>query len=60
MMEYPDIDYINELNWLIIQLSYHTRKRKQLNEETIEEMLSLVIDLLDMLELYKHDKYDIY
>lgn len=59
-MEYPDIDYINELNWLIIQLSYHTRKRKQLNEETIEEMLSLVIDLLDMLELYKHDKYDIY
>lgn len=58
-MEYPDIDYINELNWLISELSHRIRKRKQLNEETIEEMISLVIDLLDMLQLYKHDKYDI-
>lgn len=59
-MEYSDIDYINELNWLIYRLSYHTRKRKKLNEQIIEEMLSLTLNLLDILELYKNDKYDIY
>lgn len=54
---YLDIDYINDIKWLIIRLSYHIRKAKQLDESSIDEMLSLTIDLLEMLELYKNDKY---
>lgn len=54
---YPDIDYINDIKWLIIRLSYRIRKAKQLDESSIDEMLSLTIDLLEMLELYKNDKY---
>lgn len=56
-MIYPDIDYINELYWLIMQLSLHIRKAKKLDESTINELESLTIDLLEMLELYKNDKY---
>lgn len=59
-MEYPDIDYINEILWIIQKISYHTRKRKRLDEQTIEELLSLTIDLLEIIELYKNDKYDFY
>lgn len=59
-MEYSDIDYINEILFYISEMSYHMRKRKILNEHVIEEMLSLAIDLLNILELYKNDKYDIY
>lgn len=59
-MQYPDIDYINEILWIIQEISYHTRKRKKLDEHTIEELLTLAIDLLEILELYRNDKYDIY
>lgn len=52
-----DIDYINDIKWLIIRLSYYIRKAKQLDESSIDEMLSLTIDLLEILELYKNDKY---
>lgn len=54
---YPDIDYINELYWIIRQLSYHIRKSKQLDEDTINELQSFAIDLLELLEQYKNDKY---
>jgi len=57
-MEYPDIDYINELKFYILELSYHLRKRKTLDKNTIEKMISLTIDLLQMLELYLDDKYE--
>ena len=56
-MIYPDIDYINELYFLIMKLSYYIRKSKTLSEDRINEMESLTISLLDMLELYKQDKY---
>lgn len=56
-MIYPDIDYINELYWIIMKLSYYIRKSKTLSEDRINEMETLTIDLLDMLELYKQDKY---
>lgn len=57
-MKYPDIDYINELKFYILELSYYVRKRKNLDKRTIEKMMSLTIDLLQMLELYLDDKYD--
>lgn len=41
-----------------MNLSHHIKKAKKLNEESIDEMLSLTIDLLQLLELYKNDKYD--
>ena len=54
-----DIDYINDIYWIIIKLSHYIRhNNKKLNEPIIEEMLSLTIDLLQLLELYKNDKYD--
>ena len=56
-MIYPDIDYINELYWIIMKLSYYIRKSKKLSEDKINEMETLAIDLLNMLELYKQDKY---
>lgn len=57
-MIYKDIDYINEFYWIIRQLSYYVRKAKQLDESTINEMQSFAIDLLELLEQYKNDKYD--
>ena len=56
-MIYPDIDYINELYFLIMRLSYYNRKSKKLSEDKIDEMESLTIDLLNLLEQYKRDKY---
>lgn len=56
-MEYPDIDYINEMIFYISELSYHIRKRKKLNESVVQEMISLTIQLMDILELYLNDKY---
>ena len=56
-MIYSDIDYINELYWIIMKLSYYIRKSKKLSESKISEMESLTIELLDLLELYKEDKY---
>lgn len=55
-MEYPDIDYINEMLFYINQLSYHLRKRKTLNEELAHDLLYLTIQLMDMIELYLNDK----
>ncbi len=57
-MKYPDIDYINEISFYIIELSYHIRKRKKLNEEAVSDMINLTIQLLDILNLYLNDKYD--
>ena len=57
-MTYPDIAYIRELQFYILELSYHIRKRKKLDEDSINKMISLTISLLDMLELYLNDKYD--
>lgn len=54
---YPDIDYINEIKWLIRELSYAIRKAKTLDEDSIIEMQSFTIDLLEILEQYKNDKY---
>ena len=53
-----DIDYMNDLYWIIMQLSHYIRKSKKLSESTIDEMFSLTIDLLELLEQYKNDKYD--
>lgn len=57
-MIYQDIDYINEFIWLIKQLSYFVKNTKQLSESSINEMQSFAIDLLELLEQYKNDKYD--
>lgn len=57
-MEYPDIDYINEIQFYIMELSYRIRKRKNLNEEIVSDMINLTIQLLDILNLYLNDKYD--
>ena len=40
-----------------MKLSYYIRKSKKLSEDKINEMETLAIDLLNMLELYKQDKY---
>lgn len=55
---YPDIDYINEILWIIQNISYHVRNRKHLDEQIVEELLSYAINLIEILELYKNDKYD--
>lgn len=57
-MEYSDIDYINEILYYVMELSHHIRKRKTLNEEAVQELLTLNIQLMDILELYLSDKYD--
>ena len=54
---YPDIYYINEIIWLIKQLYYDIKAVKKLDENTINEMQSFAIDLLNILEQYKNDKY---
>ncbi|MEG2464385.1 MAG: hypothetical protein RSA87_04315 [Malacoplasma sp.] len=53
-----DIEYINDMYWLIMKLSHKIRNRKKLNESEIDELLTLSIDLLNLLEMYKSDKYD--
>lgn len=55
-MEYPDIDYINDILFYVSELSYRIRKRKKLNETIALEMISLTIQLMDILELYLDDK----
>lgn len=55
---YPDIDYINDMLYYINELSYHLRKRKSLNYDIAQQMISLTIDLLNILEIYIEDKYD--
>lgn len=57
-MEYSDIDYINEILYYVMELSHHIRKSKTLNEEVVQELLTLNIQLMDILELYLSDKYD--
>ncbi len=57
-MNYPDIDYINDMYYLIMELSYHIRKTKKMNESELQFMMSLTIDLLTILELYLNDKYN--
>ncbi len=57
-MEYPDIDYINEILYYVMELSHRIRKRKNLNEEVVQELLTLNIQLMDILELYLSDKYE--
>lgn len=52
-----DIDYINDMKYLILKLSYIIRHAKHLDESSIDEMLTLTIDLLQILEFYKNDKY---
>ena len=39
-----DIDYINDIYWLIISLSHHIRKANSLTETSIDEMLCLTIE----------------
>ena len=56
-MQITDIDYINELYWIIMQLSYNIRHVKKLDEESINELETFSIDLLNLLEQYKQDKY---
>lgn len=58
-MRYLDVDYINDIYFLVMQLSYYIRyNKKKISEATLDEMISLAIDLLSSLELYKNDKYD--
>lgn len=56
-MQITDIDYINELYWIIMQLSYNIRHAKELDEKSINELETFSIDLLNLLEQYKQDKY---
>ena len=56
--EFPDIDYRNDIYYIVMRLSLYIRLNKyKLSEDSINDMISLTIDLLDMLELYKNDKY---
>ena len=55
---YPDIDYINDIYFYVSELLSHIKKRKYLNESSVNEMINLTIQLLDILELYLNDKYD--
>ena len=55
---YPDIDYINEIVFYSFEIFKKVRKRKELNDEVVNEMISLTISLLDILELYLSDEYD--
>ncbi len=57
-MNYPDVDYINDMYYLIMELSYHIRKTKTMSEDELQFMMSLTIDLLTILELYLNDKYN--
>ena len=41
-----------------MHLFHHIKKAKQFSESSIDEMMSLAIDLLGLLEQYKDDKYD--
>ncbi len=50
-----DTDYINDIYWIIMSLSHHIRKLKKLNESNIDELITLSIDLLSLLEQYKDD-----
>lgn len=55
---YPDIDYINEIVFYSFEIFKKVRKRKQLNDVVVNEMISLAISLLDILELYLSDESD--
>ncbi len=57
-MNYPDIDYINDMIFYITELSYRIRKRKKLNESVVQEMITLTIQLMEILDLYLDDKCD--
>ena len=57
-MTFPDIDYINDMYFSIMELSYYIRKAKSLSELEIQNMISLTLDLLNILELYLNDKYE--
>lgn len=57
-MVYQDVDYINDMYYLIMDLSHRIRKAKSFSESELQNMISLTIDLLTMLELYLNDKYD--
>ena len=59
-MEYPDIDYINDMYHYIMELSYRIRKTSKLNEDLVTEMISYTIDLLYILQQYLDDKYNDY
>lgn len=55
---YPDIDYINDIYFYVSELLFRIRSRKLLSEESVNEMINLTIQLLDILELYLNDKYN--
>ncbi len=55
---YSDIDYINEIVFYSSEIFKKVRKRKQLNDEVVNEMISLTISLLDILELYLSNEPD--
>ncbi len=55
---YPDIDYINEIVFYSFEIFKKVRKRKQLNDVVVNEMISLAISLLNILELYLNDESD--
>ena len=55
---YPDIDYINEIYYYSFEILKKVKPKRKLDEESINEMISLAISLLDILELYLNDKYD--
>lgn len=55
---YPDLDYINEILFYSFEIFKKVKKRKTLNEDVVNEMISLAISLLDILELFLSDKYD--
>ena len=57
-MGYEDIDYIKEIYFYSFEIIKKTRSRKNLNEDVVNEMISLALSLLDILELYLNDKYD--
>lgn len=57
-MMFPDIDYINDIYFYVSELLFRIRSRKHLSEESVNEMINLTIQLLDILELYLNDKYD--
>lgn len=55
-----DIDYINDMYYLIIELSYTIRHTKTLNEDLVNEMISLTIDLLNLMQQYLDDLHNDY
>lgn len=57
-MNYPDINYINDMYYLIMELSHRIRNTKTMSEDDLHFMMSLAIDLLTILELYLNDKYN--